>query len=216
MKQSWSTRMTLAVLAGCFTTGLAHAATMPDVARTADSIAAGTEASIGWSEDAGQAGDHMFDSFASLGAKAKESNEVTLDKSMLGLVARKGGDKAELAKKLDLVEIRNYEFANEGEYNLADVLAITKRLEGDGWKHIVRNRDGKALNDIAVKQDSEGVTKEMVIINADTKELNLVHVRGNVTVSDMHHMGGLMGGVMQDDNGASNNSGSSSPKLQKH
>lgn len=156
-----------------------------------------------------QADDHLFDGVEKFAAKAKESSEVNLDKSMLGLAARKGGDKGDLAQKLDLVVVRNYEYANEGDYNLADVQAVMKKLNGDGWKHLVRTREGKEMTDICVKQDSEGVTKEMVIISAEPKELSFVHLKGNVNLSDMHNLGGVMKGAMKND------AAKDDPKLQK-
>ncbi len=146
-------------------------------------------------EDAPQVKDDLFDGTEKFAAKAKESNEVNLDKSMLGLAAGKGGNKAELARKLDFVIVRNYEYNNEGDYNLADVEPYFKRLDAAGWKHIVRTREGKEMTDVCVKQDAEGMTKEMVIISAEPKELSFIHLKGNVNLNDMQNLGGVLGGA---------------------
>lgn len=143
----------------------------------------------------GQVDDHLFDAIDKLGAKAKESNEVNLDKSMLGLAARKGGEKGELAQKLDYIVVRDYEFAHENEYNMDDLKPIFKKLDEGGWKHLVRSREKNEMTDICVKQDAEGVTKEMVIVSAEPKELSLVHLKGNVSLSDMKNFGSLMHGA---------------------
>ncbi|GAA3748668.1 DUF4252 domain-containing protein [Terriglobus aquaticus] len=143
-------------------------------------------------EDGTQADDHLFDAIDKLGAKAKSSNEVNLDKSMLGLAARKGGEKGDLAQKLDYIVVRNYEFAHENEYNIDDLKPIFKRLDESGWKHLVRTRENREMTDICIRQDNEGVTKEMVIISAEPKEISLVHLKGNVTLADMKNFGGLM------------------------
>ncbi len=156
-------------------------------------------------EDGAQVKDDLFDGTEKFAAKAKESNEVNLDKSMLGLAGKKGGEKGDLAKKLDFVVVRNYEYANEGDYNMADVTAYFKKLDAAGWKHLVRTRSAKESTDICVKQDNEGVTQEMVIISAEPKELSFVHLKGNVTMADMKNFGGLMNG----------GSASVDPKLQK-
>ena len=53
------------------------------------------------------------------------------------------------------------------------------------------------------------MTQEMVIISAEPKELNFVHLKGNVSMGDVKGFGGLMNGVM-------NSNGSvTDPKLQK-
>lgn len=198
----------LALSAVTCTTRTAHAATAEDagkkpaVVRTADALTT--------DEDGAQVDDHLFDAINKLGAKAKESNEVNLDKSMLGLAARKGGDKGELAQKLDYIVVRDYEFAREGEYSMDDLKPIFKKLDEGGWKHLVRSREAKEMTDICIKQDSEGVTKEMVIISAEPKELSLVHLKGSVSLSDMKNFGSLMNG------GAKGDASKDDPKLNHH
>lgn len=157
-----------------------------------------------------QTDDHLFDAVDKLGAKAKESNEVNLDKSMLGLAARKGGDKGELAQKLDFIVVRDYEFAHENDYNMDDLKPIFKKLEDGGWKHLVRTREAKEMTDICVKQDAEGATREMVIISAEPKELSLVHLKGNVNLNDMKNFGSLMRGETKGDPTKED------PKLNRH
>ena len=142
-------------------------------------------------EDA-QTDDHLFDAVDKLGAKAKESNEVNLDKSMLGLAARKGGEKGDLAQKLDYIVVRDYTFARENEYNMDDLKPIFQKLDHDGWKHLVRSREQREMTDICVRQDSNGVMKEMVIISAEPKELSLIHLKGNVSLADMKNFGSMM------------------------
>ena len=161
-------------------------------------------------EDGAQTDDHLFDAVDRLGAKAKESNEINLDKSMLGLAARKGGEKGELAQKLDYIVVRSYEFAHENEYNMDDLKPIFKKLDEGGWKHLVRTREQKEMTDICVRQDAEGVTKEMVIISAEPKELSLIHLKGNVNLSDMKNFGSLMKGATKGETSAAE------PKLNHH
>ena len=208
--QTMSLVAALAILTTTFVACDAQAAVEDGPAKTRSTNVAMIDGVLTVDQDAPQADDHLFDGTEKFAAKAKESSEVNLDKSMLGLAARKGGDKGELAQKLDYVIVRNYEYANEGDYNLADVQAIMKKLDGSGWKHLVRTREGKEMTDICVKQDSEGVTKEMVIISAEPKELSFVHLKGNVNMSDMKNFGGVMKGAMQGD------AHKEDPKLQKH
>lgn len=158
-------------------------------------------------EDGPQVKDDLFDGTEKFGAKAKESNEVNLDKNMLGLAAGKGGSKADLAKKMDFIVVRNYEYAKEGDYNMAAVQQYFKKLDAAGWKHMVRTRSAKESTDICVKQDAEGVTREMVIINAEPLELSFIHLKGNVSLNDLNKLNGMMGTHGGDD--------ADDPKLQK-
>ena len=130
---------------------------------------------------------------------AKESNEVTLDKNMLGLaggfISKKGdGDSKDLMKKMDSVIVRNYEYAAPGGYKMEDVEQVRKRLETGGWSHIVKVHSATETTDICVKSDGEGVMSDMVIINAEPLELNFIHLRGHMTPSDLSKMSGSFGG----------------------
>ncbi len=189
-----TTLAVMAVLTGTLTTRTAYAASTKDAGKAPAALELAT-ATVAAGEDGGQADDHLFDAVDKLGAKAKESNEVNLDKNMLGLAARKGGEKGELAQKLDYIVVRDYEFARENEYNMDDLKPIFKKLDEGGWKHLVRTREQKEMTDICIRQDAEGVTKEMVIISAEPKELSLIHLKGNVNLSDMKNFGNLVRGA---------------------
>ena len=85
---------------------------------------------------------------------------------------------------------------------------LRHRLEGNGWSHIVRNESDGETNDIVVKTDNEGFIHDMVILNAEPKEVNIVHLRGRFRMEDvqgamgtamgasMGALGGAMGGAM--------------------
>ncbi len=145
-----------------------------------------------------QAKDDLLDGLDKLGANAKERNEVNLDKSMLALAGgKKGGRYAGMADKMDFVVVRNYEFASKGQYQKSDLDVLRRRLEGSGWSHIVRNESDGETNDIVVKTDSEGFIRDMVILNAEAKEVNIVHLRGRFRMEDVQGaMGQAMGAGM--------------------
>jgi hypothetical protein len=130
---------------------------------------------------------------------AKESNEVTLDKNMLGLaggmIAKGNDSKAkDLMKKMDSVMVRNYEYAAPGQYKMEDVEQIRKRLDSSGWSHLVKTHSATESTDIAVKSADEGMMSEMVIIDAAPLELNFIHLRGHMSLSDLSQMSGSFGG----------------------
>lgn len=180
-------------LAACMCVAAAHGQ-MQAVSQTADAIQPGT---AGAAYDP-QAKDDLLDGLERLGANAKERNEVNLDKNMLALAGnRKGGRYGDLAQKMDFITVRNYEFASKGQYQKSDLDALRHRLEGNGWSHVVRNESDNETNDIVVKADHEGFISDMVILNAEARELNIVHLRGHFRMDDVQGaMGSAMGAGM--------------------
>ena len=145
-----------------------------------------------------QAKDDLLEGLDRLGANAKERNEVNLDRNMLALAGgKKGGRYAGMADKMEFIVVRNYEFATKGQYQKSDLDTLRRRLEGNGWSHIVRNESDGETNDIVVKTDNEGFIHDMVILNAEAKEVNIVHLRGRFRMEDVQGaMGTAMGAGM--------------------
>ncbi len=145
-----------------------------------------------------QAKDDLLEGLDKLGANAKERNEVNLDRNMLALAGgKKGGRYTGLADKMEFIVVRNYEFASKGQYQKSDMDALRHRLEGNGWSHIVRNEGDGETNDIVVKTDNEGFIHDMVVLSAEPKEVNIVHLRGRFRMEDVQGaMGSAMGASM--------------------
>ncbi len=98
---------------------------------------------------------------------------------------------------MDFIVVRNYEFAQKGQYQKSDLDTLRHRLEGNGWSHVVRNESDGETNDIVLKSDREGFISDMVILNAEAKELNIVHLRGHFRMEDVQGaMGSAMGAGM--------------------
>lgn len=184
-----TTRSAVATLALCMGAAAAQGQMVP-VAQTPDAVPPGVTAAA---YDP-QAKDDLLEGLDRLGANAKERNEVNLDKNTLALAGgKKGGRYGDLAQKMDFISVRNYEFAQKGQYQRSDLEALRHRLEGNGWSHIVRNESDGETNDIVVKGDREGFLSDMVILNAEAKELNIVHLRGHFRMEDVQ---GATGGTM--------------------
>jgi hypothetical protein len=144
-----------------------------------------------------QVKDELMDGLDKLGANAKERNEVNLDKDMMALVgSRKGGRYADMSQKMDFIVVRNYEFAQKGQYQKADLDQLRKKLDSAGWSHLVRNDSGDETNDIVVKSAGDGYISDMVVLNAEAKELNIVHMRGHFRMEDVSSAMGSAMGVM--------------------
>ena len=136
-----------------------------------------------------QVKDDLFAGTERFAAGAKDSTEVNLDKNMLGLAGGMSGANDDLMQKMDYVIVRSYEYAKPGAYNRADVEAFRKRLEGNGWSHLVKERSDKESTDVCVKTDHEGQMLELVVIDAEPRELNFVHLKGHMSMADMMKVG---------------------------
>lgn len=134
--------------------------------------------------------DDLFAGTERFATGAKDSTEVNLDKNMLAAAgSMKGGSKAEMMNKMDFVFVHSYEYAKPGSYDMKDVEAFSKRLEGNGWSHLVKERSAKESTDVCVKMDREGQMTELVVIDAEPLELNFVHLKGHMSMSDMMKVG---------------------------
>jgi Domain of unknown function (DUF4252) len=137
--------------------------------------------------------DDLFAGADKFSQGAKSSTEVNLDKNMLGLMGKfgdEGDDKSgsELAKRMDFVIVRSYEYAVQGQYNMADVEQFRKRLEDGGWSHVVRERSERESTDVCVKLGPNGEFSELVVISAEPMELTFVHLKGHMSAQDLMKM----------------------------
>ncbi len=136
---------------------------------------------------------------------AKESNEVTLDKNMMGMAStmmlmqpgkHAGMDLAlmSMMQKMDSVLVRNYEYAAPGQYKMEDVEHVRRKLDAGGWSHLVKSRSATETSDICIKSDAEGGISDLVIIDAEPKELNFIHLRGHMSPHELSRLSGSFGG----------------------
>lgn len=134
--------------------------------------------------------DSLFAGTEKFAEGAIKSTEVNLDKSMLEMAGKssdsKGrGTKAALASELDGVFVREYEYAKPGQYKMADVQKYLDRLDGNGWRHMVRERSADESTDICFRGGDDGEPSEMVIISAQPDQLSFVHLKGHMSMSDL-------------------------------
>ena len=139
-----------------------------------------------------QVKDDLFSGAEKFAANAKQSSEVNLDKNMLRM-AGKFSDSGDLMSKMDFVIIHSYEYSKAGDYTMSDVEEFSKRLDAAGFSHIVRERSATSSTDVSVKTDVEGQVSELVIIDAEPKELNFIHLKGHLNLNDMMKAGAKYG-----------------------
>jgi Domain of unknown function (DUF4252) len=139
-----------------------------------------------------------------LGEKAEHSVNVTLEGTMLRLAGRFLSDKdSDTAKArsvfagLESVHVRSFEFAREGEYNMAEVDAVRAQLQSPAWSRMVGVRS-KRINgdsgdaDVYVKIAGNGQFGGVVVISAEPKELTIVTIVGTLDPQHLAELGGKL------------------------
>jgi hypothetical protein len=139
-------------------------------------------------------------SFGKLAEKATESVDVTLDSSLLrlasGFLSDDDKDDASVKKlvsRLKGVYVRSFEFDKDGQYSMADVEAIRAQLKGPQWSRILGSKSSKGeTSEIYVKKNGDAMAG-LVLIDAEPRELTVVHIDGPINPDDLSELGGHMG-----------------------
>lgn len=139
-------------------------------------------------------------SFEKLAERATESVDVTLDSSMLrlasGFLSPGDEDEAQVKKlvsKLKGIYVRSFEFDKDGQYSMADVEALRAQLKGPQWSRIVNVKSAKGeYSDVFLKKNGDTVAG-VVVIDAEPRELTVVHIDGQIDPEQLSELGGHMG-----------------------
>ena len=141
-------------------------------------------------------------SWDQLAAKAQEVDNVTLDKSMLGLAAKfmkddNDQDSVEINRllgKLNGIYVRHLEFKNPGEFTEADVEPVRAQLQGPEWSRVVDVNDKNSKEKVVIYMRTvDGKSAGLVILAEQPTELTFVHLDGSIDPQDIGALGGNFG-----------------------
>lgn len=138
-----------------------------------------------------------------LKAKAKEANVVSLTHDQLQtamkMMPRKDKDKVNndvvknLMSGLDSVQVRDFEFERPGMYTDADLDAVRDQISKmQGCSSIVDSKEKNEHSTIYICSQN-GKSSGVAVIDTEPKEISLVFVKGDLNMSDIGKLGGLMG-----------------------
>jgi hypothetical protein len=135
-----------------------------------------------------------------LAERASESVDVTLDASTLrlasGFLSKENPDEVEvkeLVGKLKGVYVRSFQFDKPGQYSLSDVEAIRSQFRAPEWSRIVGVKSIKGENTEVYVQKAGDHIGGLVVLNAEPKELTVVHIDGPINPEQLSRLGGHMG-----------------------
>ena len=137
-----------------------------------------------------------------LAAQAKHVTEVTLNQSMLQFASKfmsgkdsdKDRDVAKLIQGLQGIYVREYDFDKDHAYSQEDVEALRKYMQGEAWSPMVQERT-RGVNegtDVFVKTVN-GQMQGLYVLDAETREIDLVLILGPIDVNSLSELGGTFG-----------------------
>jgi hypothetical protein len=134
----------------------------------------------------------------SLGQNATSRTEFTLDHSMLVLAAKLDQDDETLRRVIagvDGVSVHSYCFPKPGMYAPETLNSVREQYHAAGWKHMVGTHDkdgGSGATDLWIRFENKAIRNIAVLI-ASEKQLNLIAVSGSISPIDLVHLGGHFG-----------------------
>lgn len=134
---------------------------------------------------------HLPD-YSHLARKASDSNTVNLSGTLLKLASIAAEDEAsQLLASIEAVQVRNFEFADEGAYSSDDVEAVRRQLTSPRWSQVarVRERRGAEQVDVFICIDDDK-TCGLAVIVAEPRELTIVNVVGSIAIEKLRALDG--------------------------
>jgi hypothetical protein len=142
------------------------------------------------------------ESWDRLAAKADEVDNVTLDKSMLGLASKfmkddddkDSGEVNRLLSKLKAIYVRHLEFKTPGQYTYSDVEPVRAQLNTAQWTQIVDVKDKTSKENVSVYVKEVNHEKVGIVVLAEEPtELTFVQLDGPIDTDDLDKLGGNFG-----------------------
>ncbi len=140
-----------------------------------------------------------FENLNGLEKKASDLVEVNVDGKMLSLAKRvlvKVNDKdarkiGEAIKGLEGVYVRVFNFANDNEYDVADIEQIRSQLDAPGWEKLakVRSKKDDQKIDVYTMFSGDDISGVAVILS-EKRKLALVNVIGPIDIDTLVKLSG--------------------------
>lgn len=142
-----------------------------------------------------------FDRLELLEGKARDVVEVNIDGKLLDLAKRvmvkvKDPEAAKVAQAISGLKgiyVRVYTFANENEYNIADIDEIRTQLQSPGWERManVRSKKNNQKIDIYTMFTGDQMSGVAVLLT-EAKTVALINVIGPIDLELLAEMSGKM------------------------
>lgn len=138
--------------------------------------------------------DFDFKTLDKLAARAKETSNITLDPDTLkaaGTLLGKEDDLSSKLKDVKSIHVRNYKYAEAGQYDPAVLAPLFAYLDRPEWKTIVDVKDGKETTKICVKPHANGDSGGLAIVSMEPKEVSVIMISGSLSLNDLGKLSDL-------------------------
>jgi len=134
-----------------------------------------------------------FKSLEKLGAKAKDSTNISLEGDTLKMAAGLFGEDKDAAfvKNLKAVHVHAYEFEKEGQYNQADLSAVRAYVKSLNWAKILDVKEDGEFTEMYGQAPHDNQPGGFAIITAEPKEVTVIFISGSLKLSDLSKLQNL-------------------------
>jgi hypothetical protein len=142
-----------------------------------------------------------FEKLNGLETRARDVVEVTIEGKLLDLAKRvlaknKDADAKKVAQAISGLKgiyVRVYTFANENEYNIADVDEIRSQLNAPGWERLanVRSKKNNQKVDVFTMFTGDMMSGAAVVVS-ESKSIAVINVVGTIDIDLLAELGGKM------------------------
>jgi hypothetical protein len=129
--------------------------------------------------------------FGSLADKATESVNLSLSPWLLRIAAASLDDKdadtaatKKLLAGIKSIEIRNYQFATDFAYSVADIDAVRSQLAAPGWRQLMQVRKRNENVDMYILVENNR-TNGFALIASEPREFTIINIVGSISVEDL-------------------------------
>lgn len=131
-----------------------------------------------------------------LESKAAESTSIDLGpdqlKLMLGFVDGGSKEMGDLARMIERVQVRTFEFDKEGMYSLADMENLRQKVKAADFVPFISTKERKGFTEILMRKGPKGL-RGFVILTAEPKELTVVNIVGDLDLNSLSKLSGKLG-----------------------
>lgn len=131
-----------------------------------------------------------------LEAKAKQTTDINLGPEQIQLMMGFSGEGSKeflgLGKSIELVQVRSFEFDDEGMYSLEAMEALRQKLKSSDFVSIISVKERKGFTEIAMRKGPKGM-RGFVVLSAEPKQVTVVNIVGDIDMNSLSKLTGKFG-----------------------
>jgi hypothetical protein len=131
-----------------------------------------------------------------LEAKAAESTDIDLGPEQLKLImgfADDGNSELKnIAKTIQRVQVKTFEFDKEGMYSLADMENLRQKVRTADYAPLISHKERKGFTEIMIRKGPKGANGFIVLV-AEPREVTVINIVGEIDLNSLSKLSGKFG-----------------------